>query len=127
MRALVALTFALGLVVFCVGCKSKPAAPPAKPVSCATNAKQLGATVGATYHVSCPGSCNIGSVWGTDSYTTDSKVCKAALHAGVIGAAGGVVKVSITQGLKAYVASKRNGIQTSRWGSYSASFTVSKP
>ena len=33
-----------------------------------------------------PGSTAAGTVWGSGAYTTDSRICRAAMHAGAIGA-----------------------------------------
>jgi hypothetical protein len=62
-----------------------------------------------------------GAVWGTDTYTDDSGVCRAAVHAGVIPAAGGAVTVLRNAGRPLYVGSRRNGIQSSDYGAYSDS------
>jgi hypothetical protein len=63
-----------------------------------------------------------GSVWGTDIYTTDSNVCNAAKHAGVIGSDGGAITFKMAGGCSKYVASNTNGVSSSSWGSYEASF-----
>jgi predicted nucleic acid-binding Zn ribbon protein len=68
-----------------------------------------------------------GSVWGTGTYTTDSRVCRAAVHAGAIPATGGTVTVTPAPGLPAYAGSAANGITTSNYGPWSASFTVAAP
>jgi hypothetical protein len=74
--------------------------------------------------VECPANCS-GSVWGTDVYTADSSICVAAAHAGVISqAAGGRVLVTSLPGQDSYAGTARNGITTSNWGSYRASFSV---
>jgi hypothetical protein len=63
-------------------------------------------------------------VWGSDTYTTDSNLCRAARHAGAIGAGGGLGQVSPAPGRASYAGSTRNGVTTSDWGSYGASFRV---
>ncbi len=63
-----------------------------------------------------------GSVWGTDIYTSDSSICAAARHAGVIKESGGEVKAKKTQGCSSYNGTERNGISTGKWGSYGDSF-----
>jgi hypothetical protein len=63
-----------------------------------------------------------GSVWGTDTYTTDSSLCGAAVHAGVITTAGGPITVRGAAGCPAYVGSERNGVSAGAWGAYEASF-----
>ena len=65
-----------------------------------------------------------GSVWGTGTYTTDSRVCRAAIHAGAIPVSGGTVTVTPAEGLPAYQGSTANGITTSNYGSWTGSFTV---
>jgi hypothetical protein len=63
-----------------------------------------------------------GSVWGTGRYTTDSSICGAARHAGAIGSAGGEVKVYALGGCQSYTGTAKNGVTTSQWGPYQASF-----
>jgi hypothetical protein len=60
-------------------------------------------------------------VWGTDIYTDDSGLCRAAVHAGAIPAAGGLVTVERTAGRQLYTGSSRNGIRSSDYGAYSDS------
>ncbi len=62
------------------------------------------------------------AVWGSGFYTIDSGVCKAALHAGRIGRAGGIVRIRITRGRKAYYPSYKRGIRSKRWGRFHTSF-----
>ncbi len=64
------------------------------------------------------------AVWGSGPYTSDSRICRAALHAGAIPAAGGTVTVSPAPGQQSYAASSANGVQTSSYGPWSGSFTV---
>ncbi len=52
------------------------------------------------------------AVWGTDFYTDDSGLCRAALHAGVISSQGGPITVNRTTGRSLYVGSIRNGVQS---------------
>ncbi len=65
-----------------------------------------------------------GSVWGSGPYTGDSSVCTAALHAGVMDASGGPVRVIPSQGLESYEGSTANGVTTRDWGSFRTSFDV---
>jgi outer membrane protein OmpA-like peptidoglycan-associated protein len=63
-----------------------------------------------------------GSVWGMDIYTGDSSVCRAALHAGVIGPNGGTITVIPEPGRAAYPGVTRNGVQSINYGAYRSSF-----
>jgi hypothetical protein len=62
-----------------------------------------------------------GAVWGTDLYTDDSALCLAAVHAGAIGAEGGLITVLRSEGRPLYVGSARNGVTSHDFGSYAAS------
>lgn len=65
-----------------------------------------------------------GTVWGSGTYTADSRICRAALHAAAIPASGGTVIVMPEPGLQAYEANVANGVTTSHYGPWGASFTV---
>lgn len=67
-----------------------------------------------------------GSVWGSGTYTTDSNICRAAVHAGVIDDEGGMVEAKAVDGCSKYVGDEKNGVTTSKWGSYSMSFIFPK-
>jgi LCCL domain/EGF-like domain len=64
-----------------------------------------------------------GTVWGTDTYTDDSQVCRAAVHAGKIPPTGGIVTMTVEPGRPSYVGSSRNGVTTAPWGSWPGSFS----
>ncbi len=75
--------------------------------------------------VVCPEGGRVRDVWGTDSYTSDSSICSAAVHAGVISLArGGPVTIRMTEGRKAYEPSSRNGVASREYGSWETSFEV---
>ncbi len=63
-----------------------------------------------------------GQVWGTDIYTDDSAICRAALHAGVIDSDGGRVTIEITPGRQSYVGTRRNGVTSGDYGAWGDSF-----
>lgn len=63
-----------------------------------------------------------GSVWGTDIYTADSAICRAAVHAGAIGGDGGTVSIIAVGGQPSYVGSDRNGVVSAEYGAFGASF-----
>ena len=70
----------------------------------------------------CPeGRGNTGSIWGYGPYTSDSDICSAARHTGIIGSDGGIVTVLRAQGLGAYSAGTSNGVTSSAWSSYGSS------
>lgn len=76
-----------------------------------------------SYECLCPPQAeSYGSVWGSGPYTSDSNVCLAAAHAGVIGPQGGGVVAYAFAGMDSYEASLANGIQTSSWAAYGSSF-----
>ena len=59
-----------------------------------------------------------GTVWGSDIYTDDSPICRAAVHAGVIGREGGIIDVHEAPGRDSYAATTHNGVSSSHWDSY---------
>jgi hypothetical protein len=90
-----------------------------------TNVTAFKGQVGKTMTFLCPAGGAAGSLYGTDIYTTDSSVCTAGVHAGVINlAAGGAVTIIIQPGLASYTSTARNGVTSTSWGAYGGSFTV---
>lgn len=89
--------------------------------SCPANSMSMSPGDGLT--CSCePGSTETGTVWGSGPYTSDSSVCRAALHAGVIDADGGTLRLRALPGRSGYSASRRNGVETRGWGANGGSF-----
>lgn len=78
-----------------------------------------------TFNVSLTGNGTTStSIWGTDTYTDDSLVGKAAVHAGKLAAGqSGVVAVTLVPGLSSYVGSTRNGVSSGSYGSWTNSYT----
>ena len=71
---------------------------------------------------------NSGSAWGSEVYTYDSDLGTAAVHAGVLKVGQrGLVKVTMHKSPDAHRGSTQNGVTTSNWGSFSASYTVERP
>jgi len=92
-------------------------------LACTHNGKDLVGEPGASYFVTCPADCiDSGSVWGSTTYTRDSKVCKAAIHAGAVKAEGGTAQVNIVEGKDSYEGTEAHGVTTSDWGSYATSY-----
>jgi hypothetical protein len=114
------------LVIAVVAPTSSP--PPPKPLDldCGAGFDSLG-LASAAFDVSCPPGCasDGGSVWGSDVYTADSSVCRAAIHAGLASEeAGGSFTVASAPGRDAYDGSRRHGVTTQPWGSYAESFVL---
>jgi hypothetical protein len=71
----------------------------------------------------CPPNGSEFAVWGVDIYTSDSSVCTAAVHAGLITFdAGGSVTVEFISGRKTYGGSERNGVTSLPYGEHDSSF-----
>ena len=68
-----------------------------------------------------------GSIWGTDIYTDNSSLAKAAVHAGVlVPGETGAVRVTVKPGLPSYPAFSRFGVSSSSDGSYAGSFVIER-
>jgi hypothetical protein len=91
------------------------------------NLKAYEQRVGETLSFSVTGTAAGGSIWGTDTYTTDSNLAMAAVHAGVLkDGETGVVKVKIVAGQPSYAGSAKNGITSSGYGNYGGSYEIVK-
>lgn len=95
-------------------------------LTCGESSYSFSYTEDETYVVSCPVCAgDEGSVWGTDIYTDDSSVCLAAAHAGSISLeVGGLVLVTMSEGLESYTGSEANGVTTSDYGTWGNSFST---
>jgi len=72
----------------------------------------------------CPPDGEVGAVWGTGTYTDDSSVCSAAVHAGLISTVeGGRVVIEIAPGEGSYEGSEANGVTAADYGAWEGSFT----
>nr|KAF6391599.1 cochlin [Pipistrellus kuhlii] len=78
--------------------------------------------------VLCPSDCPLEefSVFGNIVYASVSSICGAAVHKGVIGSAGGPVRVYSLPGRENYSSVVANGIESQTLSRWSASFTVTK-
>lgn len=89
---------------------------------CPGNARQLRGT-GDMVTCSCSATATqSGSVWGSETYTDDSGICRAALHAGVIAADGGTVSFNLVDGQDSYSGSEANGVETRDYGAWGGGF-----
>ena len=82
-----------------------------------------GSKVGDVFQMTITGSTTGGPVWGTDIYTHDSAIARAAVHAGVIGAGETkAVYIQLEPGISGYVESTRNGVTTASFGPWGTSY-----
>jgi hypothetical protein len=104
-----------------------PDAPPGSgdfepsPASWAETGANL--EIGDTRTLECSPDGTLSSVWGSDPYTADSKICTAAVFEGLISVEdGGEVTIEITEGLDSYEGSTKNGVTTADYPAYPKSF-----
>lgn len=72
----------------------------------------------------CPPNGFVSKVFGTGVYTSDSSICSAAVHSGVINIRnGGVVIVNFEAGQNSYTGTSQNGISSMNDGSSPMSFS----
>jgi hypothetical protein len=88
---------------------------------CPGNMTDLRGTSTARTCQCAPGSMS-GRVWGTNIYTDDSAICAAALHAGVVGLAGGTVTAVASPSRASYQGTTRNGVTTLSYGEWHGSY-----
>jgi hypothetical protein len=78
---------------------------------------------GERFTYECPPGGEVGAVWGTGTYTDDSSVCTAAVHAGLITLAdGGAVTIEIGGAQGSFPGSEANGISSADWGYWEGSY-----
>ena len=95
------------------------------PVLWNTSGSMISFAVGKTYKFKCPSGGKESNVWGTDTYTLDSSICNAAVHAGKLTMeSGGSVMIELRPGESSYKGTTRNGIRTNDYGKYGQSFVV---
>jgi hypothetical protein len=101
-----------------------PAPPPATGgTGWSATASQHRGRNGERLSYYCPAGGPAGGVWGTDSYTDDSSVCGAAVHAGVVTIfGGGSVLIELRPGAGSYQGSTRNGLTSESFGPSPGSF-----
>ncbi len=82
------------------------------------------AQVGKRFAFKVTGAVN-GGIYGSDTYTSDSSLATAAVHAGVLKVGQtGVVRVKIVAPPGAFAGSVRNGVNSAAYGSYSGAYQV---
>lgn len=99
-----------------------------KPTTWQASATSLSGKDGETLTLSCSPGGAAHSVWGSDIYTSDSSICTAAVHSGLITyQQGGTVTIELRPGRDLYGCSERNGVTTSAYGPYQHSFVFKTP
>ena len=82
--------------------------------------------IGKVFHFEVVGNPQ-GAVWGSEVYTSDSRLAAVAVHAGVLQIGQkGVVTVRILPGQKSYKGTIANGVTSRNWGKWNLSYTVEK-
>jgi hypothetical protein len=84
---------------------------------CNATLQSLGFEEGDIVRLTCADGCTSGSVYGTEVYTADSKVCTAGVHAGAIPATGGSFKAKIGGKESNFKGSEANGVTSKDWTS----------
>lgn len=98
------------------------------PTTWEATATSLKITERETVSLACPPNGTSHSVWGSDFYTTDSSICTAAVHSGLITfEQGGTVTIWLRPGRKLYGASERNGVTSGAYGPWDHSFVFKTP
>ena len=124
-RATLVTVAACGLLG--LGAAAAPAAVAATPGGSTWNAdaKAFRAQIGSLYDFVCPAGGTVGVLWGDGTYTDDSSVCTAGVHAGTISvAAGGTVTIQMVAGLSSYTSAARNGITSKPYGPWGGAFQI---
>ena len=107
---------------------SVPVVPAADVDPWVRNATDLEGRNGQKFAYPCPPNGTPSTIWGTDTYTDDSSVCTAGVHAGVITlSSGGYVFIQIEPGQDNYTGTTRNGIDSHDYGSWGGSYVIFKP
>ena len=78
----------------------------------------------------CTGKCGLlRPVWGGQGglYTSDSCICQAARHRGVIPRTGGTFEVALVEGLDKYVGFTQNNVISLSYGPFESSITLTEP
>lgn len=97
-----------------------------KPLPNPGSMSQYTNRIGETFYFEVVGQVS-SSAWGTEVYTYDSDIATAAVHMGVLKPGQrGIVKVTMVTSPEPHRASTLNGVTSSNWGPYSASFTIER-
>ncbi len=98
-------------------------ATPPEWIGWAENAVELRGWIGTRATFRCPANGEVSAVWGSTTYTDDSSICTAAVHAGLITArGGGAVTIEATGAQSRFRSTTRNGVESMSFGSWPGSF-----
>lgn len=83
--------------------------------------------IGKTFTYKITGNAAAGTLWGTDTYTLDSALAAAVVHAGVVkDGKAGVVRLKIVPSPASFTGSTRNGVSSHPYGVYPAAYKILK-
>jgi hypothetical protein len=83
--------------------------------------------IGKTFTYKITGNARAGTLWGTDTYTLDSALAAAVVHAGVVkDGKAGVVRIKIVPSPASFTGSTRNGVTSHVYGAYPAAYKILK-
>jgi hypothetical protein len=83
--------------------------------------------IGKTFTYKIKGNAGAGTLWGTDTYTLDSALAAAVVHAGVVkDGKEGVVRLKIVPSPASFTGSTRNGVSSHNYGAYPAAYKILK-
>ncbi len=90
-----------------------------------TTAQSNRGSNGQSFDCKCSPDFAMGTIWGTGTYTDDSNICTAALHAGSIARnTGGNVRYTVSAGQSSYLGTTNNGITSASYGAWEGSYVV---
>ena len=91
------------------------------------NLKAYESQHGKVFAFTVTGMAGGGGLWGTGTYTTDSRLALAAVHAGAIKAGEtGVVRVKMHPSPDSFTGSEQNGVSSSGYPRYSGAYEILK-
>lgn len=89
------------------------------------NMLELCHDIGANYYFRVRGDTE-GQIWGSETYTGDSLLAVAAVHAGIVKPGDtAVVKVTVVPPLSQYQGSVRNNVKSHDFGRYGTAYKLS--
>jgi len=104
------------------GAAPKPAGNVAD--ACPANIAALNPGTAQTCTCSSSQTSGMGFLYGTARYTPDSSLCRAAVHAGAVPAAGGPIVFYVVDGCPNSAGSDSNNLKSASWGSPAAKTLV---